>query len=59
MAVEKAQPYILAHIVLLGVSAIVFALLPVYKRLINKIDTKVVLESATENMQGAIDIQED
>ena len=57
--VSKAQPYILAHIVLLGVSAIVFALLPVYKRLINKIDTKVVLESATKNMQGAIDIQED
>ena len=45
--------------VLLGVSAVVFALLPVYKRLINKINTKVQLESATENMQGSIDIQED
>ena len=59
-ATQVGQPYILAHIVLLGVSAIVFALLPAYKILINKINTKVELESATENMQeGAIDIQED
>ena len=59
-ATQVGQPYILAHIVLLGVSALVFALLPAYKILINKINTKVELESATENMQeGAIDIQED
>ena len=57
---QEGQPYILAHVALLGVSAIVFALLPAYKILINKINTKVELESATENMQeGAIDIQED
>lgn len=59
VAVNTAQPYIIAHIVLLGVSAVVFALLPAYKILINKINTKVELESATENMQGSIDIQED
>lgn len=58
-AVNTALPYIIGHIVLLGLSAIVFALLPVYSKLINKINTKVELESATENMHGAIDIQED
>lgn len=58
-SVNAAQPYVIAHIVLLGVSAVVFALLPAYKILINKINTKVELESATENMQGSIDIQED
>ena len=57
--VAKAQPYLIIHLVLLGISTVVFALLPVYKKLIQKIDTSVVLESATENMQGQIDIQED
>ncbi|MDE7083376.1 MAG: hypothetical protein K2O89_06725 [Clostridia bacterium] len=59
IAVDTALPYIIGHIVLLGLSAVVFALLPVYSKLINKINTKVELESATENMSGAIDIQED
>ena len=58
-ATQVGQPYILAHIVLLGVSAIVFALLPAYKILINKINTTVELESAPENMHGDIDIEED
>ncbi len=57
--ISDAQPYIIAHIVLLGVSAVVFALLPVYSRLIKKINTSVKLDSATENMSGKIDIQED
>ena len=57
--VSAAQPFMLVHIVLLGVSAVVFALLPLYKKLILKIDTKVVLESAAENMHGEIDIRED
>lgn len=58
--VTTGQTYVIVHIVLLGVSALVFALLPAYRLLINKINTKVELESATENMQeGAIDIQED
>lgn len=56
--VNAAQPFAIVHIVLLGISAIVFALLPVYSKLINKIDTSVKLESATENMKQ-IDIQED
>ena len=58
-AISKAQPFVLVHIILLGVSALVFALLPAYKIAINKINTKVELESATENMHGGIDIQED
>lgn len=59
VACRAAQPYIIGHIVLLGISAIVFALLPVYAKLIRKIDTSVKLESSTENMSGKIDIQED
>ncbi len=59
MAIEPVRPFMITHISLLAASAGVFALLPVYKRLINKINTKVELESATENMQGDIDIQED
>lgn len=58
-AVKAGQPYVLVHVILLGVSALVFALLPAYKILINKINTKVELESATENMHGGIDIEED
>lgn len=57
--VQPAQPNIIAHIVLLGVSTVMFALLPAYSRLIRMINTSVKLESATENMKGNIDIQED
>lgn len=57
--VRPGQTYVIVHVVLLGVSAVMFALLPAYRILINKINTKVELESATENMQGSIDIQED
>lgn len=59
VACRAAQPYIIGHIVLLALSAVVFALLPVYAKLIRKIDTSVKLESATEHMQGEIDIEED
>lgn len=55
----EAQPYVIGHMVLLGISAVVFALLPVYGRLIKKIDTSVRLDSATEHMNGKIDIEED
>lgn len=57
--VRPGQPKIIAHIVLLSVSAVVFALLPVYGRLIKKINTSKKLESATENMNSGIDINED
>ena len=56
--VEPAQPYILTHIIMLGVSAVMFALLPGYSILIRKINTSVKLESATENMSGKIDIED-
>ena len=58
-AISGGQPYVIGHIVLLGLSAVVFALLPVYAKLIRKIDTSVKLESSTEHMQGKIDIEED
>lgn len=57
--IKPGQPKIIAHIVMLAVSAVVFALLPVYSRLIKKINTSVKLDSATENMSGKIDIHED
>ena len=57
--VEPAQPYIMAHLIMLGVSAVIFALLPLYTKLIRKINTSIKLESATENMNGKIDIEED
>ncbi len=56
--VSPAQPLVIGHIVLLGISAAVFALLPVYSRLIRRINTSVKLDSATEHMQGNIDIEE-
>ena len=58
LACRAAQPYVIGHIVLLGVSAVIFALLPVYAKLIRKIDTSVKLESATENIKGNIDIED-
>ena len=57
--VSAPQGYVLGHIIMCGISAVVFALIPVYGKLIKKIDTSVKLESATENMSGNIDIQED
>ena len=59
LACRAGQPYIIGHIVLLAISAVVFALLPVYSRLIKKINTSIKLESATEHMSGNIDIEED
>ena len=56
--IKPAQPFILAHIIMLGVSAVMFALLPGYSRLIKMIDTSVKLESATESMSGKIDIED-
>lgn len=59
LAITGCQPLVLVHIILLGVGALLFALLPVYSKLLQKINTQVVLESATENMNGEIDILED
>lgn len=56
---QKGQPYIIGHLVLLGISVVAFILLPVYRRLINKIDTSIHIESATENMHGRLDIEEE
>jgi uncharacterized membrane protein len=56
ISAASGQPFVIVHIILLAISAVVFALLPVIKILVNKIDTSVKLESATENMNGKIDI---
>jgi glucan phosphoethanolaminetransferase (alkaline phosphatase superfamily) len=48
----------LVHIILLAIAAVVFALLPVYSKLILKINTKTQVDSATSSM-GKIDINED
>lgn len=59
LSAGDGQIFMIVHIILLGIFAVVFALLPVYSRLINKIDTSIKVESATANMQaGQIDIQE-
>lgn len=47
----------IAHIVLVGICAILLATLPLYKRLINKINTKK--EVASNDMKEAIDVEED
>ncbi|MDE7300666.1 MAG: hypothetical protein K2N47_00705 [Clostridia bacterium] len=48
----------IVHIILLGVYLVLFFTLPLYRKLIMKIDTSVKLESATENIKE-IDLQED
>ena len=55
----RGQPLIIGHVVLLGLSAIAFALLPVYSKLIKKINTSIKVDSATEHMGEKIDIAED
>ena len=57
-SIKPAQPLVMAHMIMLGVSAVIFALLPGYSRLIRMINTSVKLESATENMSGKIDIED-
>ena len=57
--INPAQPLALAHVILLGVSSVVFALLPAYTILIRKIDTSIKVDSATEHMGEKIDIEED
>lgn len=56
---ESTQLKVMVHMILLVVSTVMFALYPVWKKLIRSIDTSIVLESTSENMQGEIDIQED
>lgn len=58
ITVSASLPYIIGHLVLLGIAAVVFALLPVYKRLINMIDTSIHIDSASEKMT-AIDVEDE
>lgn len=56
--VGKTLTLSLVHIILLAVYLVLFFTLPLYRKLIMKINTSVKLESATENMKE-IDIEED
>lgn len=47
----------IVHVVLLGVFLVLFFTMPLYRKLIMKIDTSVKVESAAENM-NAIDLQD-
>ena len=53
----KAFDLTIAHIVLLGISAIALATLPLYKKLIMKIDTSKVVEST--ELKEAIDTEDE
>ena len=57
--IQPAQPLVIVHIAMLGVFAIVFALLPAYAKLIRMINTSKKIESATEHMGEKIDIEEE
>ena len=59
LTATKAQPLMLGHLILLGISTVVFALLPVYSKLIRKINTAIKIDSATEHMGEKIDIEDD
>ena len=52
----ESYRYAIAHIVLLGVTAIVYATLPLYKKLIMKINTKKVIED--NNIKETIDTED-
>lgn len=47
----------IAHLIMLGIATLLMFALPLYRKLIMMIDTSIVLESATENMQE-IDLQD-
>lgn len=52
-AINKSFTQLTVHMVFVGVSIVVFALLPVYKKAINKINTRKNLEE--NNLSGEID----
>lgn len=55
--IDKADHVVLVHIILVVIVAVLIALLPVYGRLLKKINTSVEVET-NENMQ-TIDIEEE
>ena len=57
MYIVKAQNIIMVHIALVGVTAVLTALLPLYSKLIRKIDTSVTVED--NGSLGMIDISEE
>lgn len=51
--IRKAQMRLIIHMVFVGISILVFALLPVYKKAINKINTRKALDE--NQLSGEID----
>lgn len=56
--VASTLTYSIVHIVLLAVFLLLFLTMPLYRKLIMKINTQKAVDSASENI-GAIDIEED
>lgn len=54
---ESTFTLTIVHIILLGISALLILTLPLYRKLLMKINTSINLESATENMQK-IDLED-
>lgn len=54
---ESSFTLTITHIILLGISLVLILTMPLYRKLIMKVDTSIKLESATENMQQ-IDLQD-
>lgn len=55
--VPKSLAYAIAHIVLMGIGAIILALYPVYKKLLLKINTKKEVED--NNINEVIDVEDE
>lgn len=55
---RRSLTHSILHLVFLGIFAVIFALLPLIKMGLNKINTKKVVESASSNMKEEIDLQE-
>ena len=54
----SSENILLAHIVMLGISAVLLALTPVFKILLMKINTRKEVESTVSEMKVAIDLEE-
>lgn len=54
----SSENILLAHIIMLGISAVLLALTPVFKILLMKINTRKEVESTVSEMKVAIDLEE-
>lgn len=52
LLIASSLRFSIAHVILLGISIVLILTLPLYRKLIMKINTSKVLESSTESMQS-------